>query len=171
LGHEDVFQGGQLGEEVVELEDEAEGAVAEVVAAAGGDVVDAFAVQQDAAVVGVVEGAEQVQEGALAGAGGADDAEELAGPDGEVEAGEDGDLEFVLAVGLVEVAGRQQGESRFHARTPFAGFARGERRGVSPPVGAPRTGRLTPGRSPGLITRTEGPAPGAAWPPAAPAGC
>ncbi len=56
----------QLGQQVVELEDEAERAVAEAVALAVGQVVDPLAIELDGAGVGRVEQAEQVQERALA---------------------------------------------------------------------------------------------------------
>ena len=101
LRHQDVFEGGEFGQQVVELEDEAEGLVAQLVALAGRQVVDASAVEADAALVGPVEGAEQVQQRALAGAGGADDAEELAGADVQVDAAQDADDVGVAAIGLV----------------------------------------------------------------------
>ena len=101
LRHEDVFEGGEFGQQVVELEDEAEGLVAQLVAAARRQVVDALAVEMDLALVGPVEDAEQVQQRALAGAGGADDAQELARMHLQVEAAQHFRLDGVLAVGLL----------------------------------------------------------------------
>ena len=60
-------------------------------------------------LVRLVERAEQVQQRALAGAGRADDAQELAVRDVEVEAVEHRHLDGVLAIGLVEIDGAEQG--------------------------------------------------------------
>ena len=46
-----------------------------------------------------------MEEGGFAGAGGADDGDELAGVDGEVDVAKGGDFEFAGAVGLAEVLG------------------------------------------------------------------
>ena len=54
---------------------------------------------------GVGEAAENVEEGRFSGAGGADDGDELARSDGEVDVAEGGDLEFAGAVGFAEVLG------------------------------------------------------------------
>ena len=62
----------------------------------------------DGAVVGLVERAQQVQERALAGARGADDAQELAGIDLQVEAAQHAHLVGVPAVGLVQARGAQE---------------------------------------------------------------
>ena len=103
LRHQHVFQGREFGQQVVELEDEAERLVAQLIAALRRQVVDASAVEEDFALVGPVEGAEQVQQRALAGAGGADDAEELARLDLQIEAAQHFRLDGVLAVGLVQL--------------------------------------------------------------------
>ena len=73
---EDVFERRELRQQVIELKDHAEVLVAEHVAAARGEVVDAVAVEVDFAGVGRVERAEQVQQRALAAAALADDGDE-----------------------------------------------------------------------------------------------
>ena len=74
-----------------------------------GQVVDAPAVEQDRAVVGRVERAEQVQQRALARPGRADDREELAVLDLEVDAAQHRDHVLALAVGLVQLDRRAGG--------------------------------------------------------------
>ena len=102
LRHEDVFQGGEFGQQVVKLENEAECLVAQQVASLRRQVVDALAVEKDFAFVGPVEDAEQVQQRTLAGAGGADDAEEFALLYFQVEAAQHFRLDGVLAIGLLQ---------------------------------------------------------------------
>ncbi len=88
-GELDVFEGGEFGEEVVGLEDEADGEVAP--GGEGGAVpgVDRFAVPEDFAAVGALEAAEDLEEGAFAGAGRSLDGVESGGGEGGVEAAED----------------------------------------------------------------------------------
>ena len=85
-GHHHVLKRGELGQEVVELEDEADVAVAEVREAAVVEGEDVDAGNLQAAGGGPVEGAEDVEEGALADAGGPGDAQGLAGEDLQVDA-------------------------------------------------------------------------------------
>src|SRR5438046_172071 len=98
---------------MIELKNEAERLVAEPISSLGREIVDTVAVHPNLALVRLVDGAEQVQEGALAAAGGADHAQELTGLDFQVESLEHTDLDGILAVGLVQV-GRGQEGSRFH---------------------------------------------------------
>ena len=82
----DVLQSRELGEQLVELEDEAQVAVAEVgkglLAEGGGvDTIDTYRTR-----VGAVEGADDLQQGGLSGAGRAYDADYLATVDVEVDA-------------------------------------------------------------------------------------
>ena len=82
----DVLDGRELRQQLVELEDEAHVAVAEVgellLRERGGvDAVDTYRT-----AVGTVEGADNLQQGGLAGAAGADDADDLAAVDVEVNA-------------------------------------------------------------------------------------
>ena len=76
---EHVFQRAQLRQQVIELEDHAELAVAQAVAGRGRQVVDPLAGVIDFALVGRIERAQQVQQRALARAALADDGQELAG--------------------------------------------------------------------------------------------
>jgi hypothetical protein len=90
-GDEDVFEDGALGQKVMALEDEADLAVAEV---GEGEVVESgevLAIEADGAGGGAVEGADDIEEGAFAGAGWADDGEGIAGREVEVDAVEDGE--------------------------------------------------------------------------------
>ncbi len=85
----DIFLGRELGEQLVKLEDEAEVAVAEVgegLLAKGGcvDAIDTYST-----LVRAVEGADDLQQGGLSGAGRAYDADYLATVDVEVDAFED----------------------------------------------------------------------------------
>ena len=104
---EHVFQRGQLGQEVIELEDHAEMAVPQGVAAGGGEIVDPPAAVMDFALVGRIEGTQQVQQGALAGAALADDGQELPLPHAEAHAAQHGHLDRSLAVALVQVDGAE----------------------------------------------------------------
>src|SRR5262245_490634 len=104
---------------MVELEDEAEGLVAQPVALLGGQVVDAVAFEKDGAVVGPIERADEVQERAFAGAGGADDAKELTVRDFEIEAAQHLDLVRVAAVRLLQSDGVQKGGRPGHASCSF----------------------------------------------------
>ena len=108
-GEEGVFEDVEFGEEVVELEDEAEGVVAEVGAAPGAGVGEGASAVEDAAGVGAVEGAGDVEEGGLAGAGGADDGDELAGVEGEGDAAEDLEASGSHLVGLGDVEDLDEG--------------------------------------------------------------
>ena len=150
------------------------------VALLGRQVVDAFAVEVNGALVGLVEGAEQVQQRALARAGGADDAEKLAGSDlaGRSRAGPApcphpcgrscaGWWRSASACSLRDSS--LVGDGKLIAPRPF-----GERVGVrgEAPETYPHPRPLSPegrGRN-SCSTHTAAPAPGAAARPAAPAG-
>ena len=88
---------------MVKLENEAERLIAQLVALLGRHIVDTAALQIDAALVGTVQGAQQVQQRAFAGAGRADDAEELAVFDGEVQPAQDRNDDRIFAVGFVQI--------------------------------------------------------------------
>jgi hypothetical protein len=96
-GDEDVFEDGALGQKMVTLEDEADLAVAKV---SEGEVVESgevLAIKADGAGGGAVEGADDVEEGAFAGTGWADDGEGIAGREGEVDAVQDGECGTIRA--------------------------------------------------------------------------
>lgn len=71
--HHDIFEGGEFGEQVVALPDEADLAITEVAERGVGELGDVLRSEEDAAGGGAVETAEQVQEGRFTGAGFADD--------------------------------------------------------------------------------------------------
>jgi len=104
VGDLDVAHGGEGGEEVEALEDEADAGAAEPGAIGVGEAGELDAADGDGAGGGGGEAAEDVEEGGFAGAGRADDGDELAGLDGEVDVAESGDLELAGAVGFAEVA-------------------------------------------------------------------
>ena len=81
LGHQQVFQHGELLEKAHVLEGAHQAVTGHLMAGLAGDLV---AIQPDAAPGGPVEPADAVEDGGLAGAVGADDAEDLA--IGDVEA-------------------------------------------------------------------------------------
>ena len=167
-----VLERRQLGQQVVELEDEAERLVADLIALLGPQVVDAALLEVDPTLVGPIERAEQVEHGALAGARVADDAEELTVAHVEIEAAQDLDLVGVLDVGLVQVDRTQERWGVEHRILPsmdcvFSPLpSGGEGPGVrgqglqnpppSPPTPLPRRGEGS------QITHTAAPAPGAA---------
>ena len=86
----------EIGDEVVELEDEADLVAQEMEAVAVAIELDA--VDGDAAAVGLVEAAEEMQQRALAAAGGAAERDGLAFDGLEVDALEDGDGAVVVAL-------------------------------------------------------------------------
>lgn len=88
-GDADVFESGEFRQEVMELENEADVAVAESGELAGRVAGDIFAVVEDFAAVGGVERAEDVEKGAFAGTAGAGDGDHFTVGDDEVDAAQD----------------------------------------------------------------------------------
>src|SRR5258706_291247 len=84
VGDFDVAHGGEGGEEVEALEDEADLGAAHFGAFGVGEFGEVGAVDEDRAGGGVGEAAEDVEKGGFSGAGRAYDGDELAGGDGEV---------------------------------------------------------------------------------------
>lgn len=102
-GDGDVFSDGELLDEVVGLKDEAEVAIAgsgEVVVVEGGDV---LAAEEVVARSGLIQAAEDVEEGGLAAAGGAHDADIFASIDVEADATQDVGLDIACDVGFPDV--------------------------------------------------------------------
>ena len=93
-GH--VLDAGERGEEVEELEDEADFVAAEAGEVVIGERGDGLAVDADFAGGGAVEAADQVEEGGLSGAGGADDGDHFAAGDVEVDGIEGDDLSLAV---------------------------------------------------------------------------
>ena len=104
---ERVLQDRQVGHEIVELEDEADGVPALLVAPALRSCGGVFALEHDLALGRPVQEAHEVQEGALAAPRRAEDAEELAPFDVEIHAVEDAKRGGAHAVVLHQAAGRE----------------------------------------------------------------
>ena len=100
--HGDVLLSGELGEERLNLPDEADVGVAEVGELIGVELGEVLLVEEDLAGSGVVESAEEMEEGGLAGAGSADQGDAFAGRDGEGEVAEDGEGSGGGLIGLSE---------------------------------------------------------------------
>ncbi len=86
---ENVFERGEGGDELIGLEDEADGLAADLGKLVLGQVADGGAVEMHVAGGGCVEAGEQAEQGGFAAAGCAHDGDELTFGDGEVEAFED----------------------------------------------------------------------------------
>jgi hypothetical protein len=84
-GHHHVLEGVELGQEVVELEDEADRPVPERRQLGAGEPGQLVVAEADGAARWQVEGADAVEQRALAGAGGPDDGHHLALADGDVD--------------------------------------------------------------------------------------
>src|SRR5207253_2966456 len=80
-----VLEDGELRQEEVELEDEAELVQAQLRAIVVVERADVDAVDEDLALRRAIERAEQVEERALAGAGETGQRDELTAPDGEID--------------------------------------------------------------------------------------
>ncbi len=100
LGHQHVLERGQLGKQMIELEDEAEGAVAKLVALALRDVVDPASVEHDFATIGRVEQPQQMQERALARPARPHHGEHLVPLDVQIDAAEHRNLVFAFPEAL-----------------------------------------------------------------------
>ena len=110
-----VLIGVESGDQVVPLEDEADLPVPQVGQLPVGALVDAGAVQEVVPVGGHVQAAQNVHQGGLAGAGGADDGHELPPVDGEGDPVQGPDLALqALVVDLVEISNVDQ-----HGITPY----------------------------------------------------
>src|SRR6202521_3722018 len=83
LGQHDVLDGGEIRNHVKVLEDEADGFGADTVEFSGAEVGDVFSVKPDFAAGGAVEASDEIDHGALAGAGRAHHRKPLTGGNGE----------------------------------------------------------------------------------------
>jgi hypothetical protein len=95
VGDLDVAHGGEGGQEVETLEDEADAGAAHFGAFGVGELGEVGAVDGDVTGGGGGEAAEDVKEGGFSGAGGADDGDELARGDFEVYVAEGGYFEMI----------------------------------------------------------------------------
>jgi len=107
-GQLDILKGGEHGDEVVHLKDEADMARAPLGELVGGHVRDFVAGHGDAAVRGDVEAAKQIEQRGLAGAAGAHEANEIAFIDVEIKALQDLDFFATAAIGFVQSADLNQ---------------------------------------------------------------
>jgi len=109
-GEHDVFLRGELGQQEVELEDEADGLVADGREGGVGHLEEGLVVDVDFSMGGTVEAAEEVEERGLAGAGRADDGDEFAAVDVEVYTAKDeGLVGGVGADDFDELSGGEEG--------------------------------------------------------------
>ena len=107
LRHHHVLERGQLGKQVIELEDEPERAVAQSVAMPFRTVVDALAIEQDRPRIGGVEQAEDVQQRALARPAGPHHGDHLAALDLQIDPAQHRDLVLPLPVALAQTDRRE----------------------------------------------------------------
>ena len=107
-GEGDVFQAGERGQEVEELEDEADFVAAEAGEIVIGEGGDGLAVDADLARGGAVQAADEIEEGGLAGARGSDDGDHLAARDFQMDGFERSDLAFPV----VELGDAREGNHR-----------------------------------------------------------
>ena len=99
---------------MIKLKNEAECLIAQQIAALRRQIVDALVVKEDFAFIGPVEDAKQVQQRTLARTGGADDAQEFALLDLQIEAAQHLRFNGVLAVGLLQSERRQDRHGFLH---------------------------------------------------------
>jgi hypothetical protein len=123
-GEHDVLERREVRQELVELEDEADGAVAEGGEAGAGEGGHVLAADQDAARVRFVEGAEDVEQRRLAGTRRSDDRHQLAGLDDEVDAAQHVDHPGAVAVALGQAARLDANGHRRSASTGTSAAAR-----------------------------------------------
>jgi hypothetical protein len=109
-----IAHGGERRQEVEALEDKADLGATHFGSLGVGESGEVSAVDKYGAGGGAGKTAEDVEEGRFAGAGGADDGDELAGRDGEADVAEGGDFEFAGAIGFAEVLGENDGGMRLH---------------------------------------------------------
>jgi hypothetical protein len=120
VGELDIGLRGDSGKQVEALEDETNLGATQAGALRVGEAGEVLALNDERAGCGGGEAAEDVEEGGFAGAGGADDGDELAGVDGEVDVAQGFDLEFAGAVGFAEML---SGDDGLHRR--FKSIAEG----------------------------------------------
>lgn len=105
----DVFEGGEGGDELEVLEDEADFAVADACAFVLADGVEGVSGEGDGARGGAVEAGAEAEECGFSAAGGADDGGGGAGGEGEVDGFQDGERAGLGGVGFGELLGLEDG--------------------------------------------------------------
>lgn len=117
-GEEEIFDGGELGEEEVELKDKAEALGADAGAPAFGGIIDALAAEENLAGIGAIEEAEEVEEGAFTATAGADDGVGAPALQFQIESAQDMDAGGSGAEMAMEGAGFEDGGGRFRVHPP-----------------------------------------------------
>src|SRR5258708_18175043 len=101
-GRQDIFEHAQFREQVIELEDEPESAVAQFIPRSRRQIVDSLIVERHFTHVGAVEQPQKVQERALPRARLPDNRYKLAPSDFDVDPAQHGDLVLSLAIRLLD---------------------------------------------------------------------
>ena len=128
-----VFKRGERGDELIALEDEADGAAAQLRELVFRHVADDGAVEGDLAFAGVIKPSEQAEQRGFTRAGGAHDGDELAAGDVEVDALEDVNGSGAGAQGLAQAVdddhpgirrggGSRRGGQRIRSCSPKIGM-------------------------------------------------
>ena len=110
--HRDVLERGELGQQMMELIDEAERAIAHLAALRFRQRREGRAVDEHFAAGWRIQPAEQMQQRAFSRAGGADDGDALSGVDIEVDAHQDRNVERSGAIRFAQIAARDDRHSR-----------------------------------------------------------
>jgi hypothetical protein len=110
-GELEIFEDGEIVDEVVALEDKADVGFVQFVAMFDAELVDGFAVEKIFAGPGAIEHSENTEQGGFAGAAGAHDGDEFAGSDVQGDAAEDEEFAAAGIVGFFEMVETDQ---RFH---------------------------------------------------------
>ena len=105
--HRDVFQRGEFWQQMMKLIYKSKRGIAQCAERRLRQLADVLTLQRHAALRNVIQPAEQVQQRALARAGGADDGKRLAGVNIEVDAEQNRHLDFPLQIGFVQVTTRE----------------------------------------------------------------
>jgi hypothetical protein len=119
--HRHIVLRAELGQQMVELVDETQVAVARLALLRRAQAGQILAIKQDPAGAGRVEPAEQMQQRALARARTADDGQGLAGPDVEVNTLQHGHVEPTFMEALAQAACAQDDVGFTHSAAPRPG--------------------------------------------------
>ena len=124
--HGDVFQRGELRQQVVELPDVADGAVAEVSLLRGRERGELNPGADHLPGGGCVQRGQDVQQGRFARAGFADDGDQIAGGEREVQVAEEFEPAVAGSVGLRQILNAENGDSLLEITSqPVRGTAAG----------------------------------------------
>ena len=110
----DVLLDGEIGHQIVELEDKAQLTAAVLTQVGGLEHREVAAVHHDGAVVGILQAADQVEKGRLARARGPQHDADLSAVDGRIDAVEHRQARISIAVVLFEILNLDVGSLRCH---------------------------------------------------------